>query len=67
MAKRISTDAKIVLSNAGYVVEYVYGRLGNVVGLEVWKKPFEYVCQVPVEGACVDNDIIENLIEEIRK
>lgn len=65
MAKRISTDAKIVLQNAGYVIEYVYKR-GNVVGLDVWAKPFEYVCQLPVVGACIDNDLIENLLKKAK-
>lgn len=65
MAKRISVDAKIVLENAGYVVEYVYTN-GRVTSLQVWAKPFEFVCQLPVVGACIENSLIEDLLEKAK-
>lgn len=65
MAKRISTDAKIVLSNAGYEVEYIYKR-GRVIALHVWEKPFNFVCQLTVEGGCVDNGPVEELLTKAK-
>jgi hypothetical protein len=66
MAKRISTDAKIVLEKAGYVVEYAYQR-GKVFALHIWSKPFEFIATLPVVGACIDNDLIEALLEKVKK
>lgn len=65
MAKRISTDAKIVLQNAGYVVEYVY-KDGKVSGLGVWEKPFTMLCQLPVVHGLVENEPIEELIKRMK-
>lgn len=62
MAKRISTDAKIVLQNAGYMVEYVYKR-GRVIALHVWNN-FEFAASLPVVGACIENDLVETLLEK---
>lgn len=62
MAKRITTDAKIVLERAGYVVEYVYNG-GAVSALKVWAKPFEFVARLPIFDKCfIDNALIEELI-----
>lgn len=66
MAKRISTDAKIVLERAGYVVEYVYGKRNKVVALDVWTAHAGKVCQLPVEGACIENSLIEDLVQKVK-
>ena len=62
MAKRISTDAKIVLINAGYAVEYVYNDRGRVIALDVWYA--KHICQLPVVAGCVDNSLIEKLLKD---
>lgn len=64
MAKRITTDAKIVLERAGYVVEYVYNN-GRVMALTVWGKSGVYRCQLPVNASCwIENDLVEELLKE---
>lgn len=63
MAKRITTDAKIVLERAGYVVQYVYGKRNKVIALEVWTKFAGKVCYLPVNDNCwINNDLIEELL-----
>lgn len=65
MAKRITTDAKIVLERAGYLTEYVYIN-GKVSALKVWTEHFNFICELPVIGACIKNSLIEDLLEKIR-
>lgn len=64
MAKRITTDAKIVLERAGYLVEYVYGKRNKVVALKVTLKHlFGWNRELPVKDGCwIDNDLVEELI-----
>lgn len=55
MAKRISTDAKIVLERAGFEVERTPNKLlvsGNGQS-EI----------LPIIGGCIENDLIENILQ----
>jgi hypothetical protein len=66
MAKRITTDAKIVLERAGYHVEYVYEG-GKVVMLSVWKGAGFYIAGLTVNAGCwIENSIVEDLIEKAK-
>lgn len=65
MAKRITTDAKIVLERAGYVVQYVYGKRNKVIGLRLYSSNFleDTTKYLTVNDGCwIDNDLIEELI-----
>lgn len=62
MAKRISTDAKIVLQNAGYHVQEVgNNRYGKPSFLKVSWGGFEE--ELSIVNSCIDNAPIEELIE----
>jgi hypothetical protein len=65
MAKRITTDAKIVLERAGYVVEYVYGKRNKMIGLRLYSSDFlqDTAKFLTVNDGCwIDNDLIEEIL-----
>lgn len=61
MAKRLSTDAKIVLQNAGYTMAYVSpDRYGQPKFLQATHNAF--IQELEISGGCVDNAEVEELL-----